>query len=311
MSSSDSLALDALVRMAKELRNFKVLDHIKHKTELLNNFFRNNGLDSCVIGMSGGVDSATTLALLINAQNQEDSPIKKILPIMAPIYGDGITGQEEGLKLAIAQCNKFNIEYVIHDLTSAHKEYILNTPATLESSDQSEKLWARGQMACILRTPCFYYYAAILQTNGFKSLVVGTTDWDEGSYIGFFGKASDAMVDLQPIVDLHKSEVIMVGKELGVIDEITNRKPTGDVWDGALSEDMIGAPFWFLEMYLLLKMYSLEHLSECLTGVGRNLYIEYSSRIEALHKRNSHKYKVGMPSHFLYSKPRIMPGGWQ
>ncbi|WP_258957573.1 hypothetical protein [Legionella sainthelensi] len=30
---------------------------------------------------------------------------------------------------------------------------------------------------------------------------------DEGSYVGFFGKASDAMVDIQLISDLHKSEV--------------------------------------------------------------------------------------------------------
>ena len=39
----------------------------KKKIELINLFFKNEGLDSVVIGISGGVDSAVTLALFYHA----------------------------------------------------------------------------------------------------------------------------------------------------------------------------------------------------------------------------------------------------
>jgi NAD+ synthase (glutamine-hydrolysing) len=48
----------------------------------------------------------------------------------------------------------------------------------------------------VIRTPALYGAAALLQTHGYRSVVVGTTNRDEGSYLGFFGKASGGMVDL-------------------------------------------------------------------------------------------------------------------
>ena len=53
----------------------------------------------------------------------------------------------------------------------------------------------------------------------------GTTNRDEGAYLGFFGKASDGMVDLQPISDLHKSEVRALATRLGVPAEIVEAAP--------------------------------------------------------------------------------------
>src|SRR5690606_27646773 len=140
-------------------------------------------------------------------------------------------------------------------LTRSYKEYIWNTPF-------EQNNWDEGQLASIVRTPCLYYNAAILQSQGFKSIVVGTTNRDEGSYIGFFGKASDAMVDLQPIADIHKSEVYEVAKLLNIPQEIIDAKPRGDVYDGRCDEEMIGAPYWFLEMYLLMKQYKSELFEE-------------------------------------------------
>ena len=293
------MKLTELQSLTKQLRKFDPSTYIPNKIMILNHFFRSNKLDSVILGMSGGVDSAAVLGLLLKASRQADSPIKKIWPLLIPIYGDGVTGQAEGAALAVKQCEAFGISYKIADLTEAHKAYICHNNS-----------WANGQLACILRTPCLYYHAAILQVEGFHSIVVGTTDRDEGAYIGFYGKASDAMVDLQPIADIHKSEVQAISRLLGVIPEITERTPTGDVWDGATSETMIGAPLWFVEMYLLIKEHSLEKLQEELNEEDAKLYNLYSGNVEKLHARNLHKYQVGLPSRFIDILPRAVPGGW-
>jgi len=295
------MKLAELKQLNKQLRNFNVHRYLSNKTERINQFFKSSKLDSCVIGISGGVDSATVLSLINHASKQLDSPIKKIVPIIAPIHGDGTTGQKEAEDLAVKQCQHLNIPYKIVNLTEAYQNYISASDETIKENLQA---WVNGQLASILRTPCFYYHAAILQTKGFNSIVVGTTNRDEGSYIGFFGKASDAMVDLQPIGDLHKSEVYQLAEILDVINEILTRSPRGDVWNGSTSEEMMGTPYWFLEMYLLIKEYELQ---VSLDQEDKILYNIYADKIEELHNKNYHKYEVGMPSHFIDYLPRKVP----
>jgi len=294
--------LSELRNLTKSLRSFDAEYYLKAKIFKINEFFSSNNLDSCILGISGGVDSATVLGLLLKAQKEEGSPLKRVWPILIPIYGPGMTGQDIATEFGLEQCAAFNIEPKVVDLSEAQQVYIRSCP--------SASAWADGQLACILRTPCFYYHAALLQAGGFKSIVVGTTDRDEGAYIGFYGKASDAMVDLQPIADAHKSEVQAVGKLVGVIPEILKRAPTGDVWNSVTSEEMIGAPFWFLEMYLLIKVHRLQNLVNTLPGDEQTEYWKYANAIEELHTKNAHKYKVGLPSHFIDCVSRGVPGGW-
>ena len=297
----------------KEIRDFNVKVYIKKKVNLINSFFRHSNLDAAVLGMSGGIDSAVTMALLKKAKDETDSPIKLIRGIIAPIMGDGVTGQNEAAQKAIKVCNHFECNHRYTDLTNA---YNAMTEERFPSFGKDLNAWADGQMASVLRTPMFYYQAAMLQAAGYKSLVVGTTNRDEGSYIGFFGKASDAMVDLQIISDIHKSEVYQVAKELGVPEEIINATPKGDVWDNRVDEEMIGAPYHFLEDYLmLLEYFEREHFNKhFILPKMEHLFTdeekEWMKNIEEIHSTNSHKYKVGMPSHFLDVMRRKIPGGW-
>jgi NAD+ synthetase len=301
------MKLEDLRNLTTQLRSFNVISYILGKTELLNSFFYNQKLDSCVIGISGGVDSAVTLALL-----KRTSEIKRILPLIMPIEGDGTSGQCEATRLAIKQCEALKLEYKVVNLTAAYEEYLLAShPANPgPEATNPRQSWANGQLASILRTPCSYYHAALLQIEGHKSIVVGTTNRDEGSYIGFYGKASDGMVDLQPIADIHKSEVYAIAKGLGVIPEIINRTPRGDVWNDWSDEEMIGAPYWFVQMYLLIKEFHLEPLIRQLEDPDDKTYQKYETAISQLHLANKHKYQVGQPSHFIDLLSRKVPGGW-
>lgn len=298
--------MEAFIALTKQKRNFDAEKYIAAKLERIHLFFKENRLDSLVIGISGGVDSAVAYKLLVEASKMEGSPLKKIVALLMPIYGKGTTNQhaatQRGLKLVE---NTENSVFYVQDLSSVLENYTATLDKTLLPD-----AWSIGQLASIVRTPNLYFHAALLQQQGYKSVVVGTTNRDEGAYIGFFGKASDAMVDLQPIADLHKSEVYQVAERLKVPQEILQATPTGDVWDGKVDEEMIGAPYWFLEMYLLAKEFGLDPKAS-LTKERLPLFAKYAEAIEILHSKNAHKYKVGNPAHFIDVLPRAVPGGWK
>lgn len=296
------MTIREIQKITKKIRGFDIDFYFEEKIKSINDFFRLNNLDSCTLGISGGIDSAVVLGLLHEASKRDESPIKKILPISIPIKTytpneiRGVTNQEVACYFSKMIFNHFNYQYYEVNLEGAYKDIINNSCLI---NNKSKEDWCHGQMASVLRTPVLYYHAAILQASGYKSIVVGTTNRDEGAYIGFFGKASDAMVDLQPIADIHKSEVYEVAKKLGIPDEIINRKPQGDVWDYKVDEEMIGAPYWFLEMYQLTIEQKSKYLFSCLEGEEKIQAFKWIDSLRELHKINSHKYKVGSPAHYI------------
>jgi NAD+ synthetase len=294
-----SVKVEQLLLSLREKRGFDAHRVLEQKIEAINNFFEQENLDAAVVGVSGGIDSALVLFLLKAASRREGSPIKEVMGISLPIYeAVGVTDQDAAYDKSRLIFNVGPAYYKIRD-----------SRATSMRISHKQKAWAEGQMASVLRTPVLYYQAALLQTQGFKSIVVGTTNRDEGAYLGFFGKASDAMVDLQPIGDLHKSEVYALARLLNIPEEIIGATPAGDVWDGRNDEQMIGAPYWAVELYLLLKEYYPGYYQD-IVAEHPELH-EYVKAIEALHKTNAHKYKVGSPARFVDVLPRCVPGGWQ
>jgi NAD+ synthetase len=302
--------MQSLIELTKSLRQFDAEKYLLQKVVLINQFFSRNNLDACILGVSGGVDSALSLKLLEQAMHRNGSPIKKITALIMPIYCSGTSGQNESQARAIELVEQTNCDFLVQDLTSAADAYIKQFE---EKTKLKANSWSVGQLASIVRTPCLYFHAALLQQQGFRSLVVGTTNRDEGAYLGFFGKASDAMVDLQPIADLHKSEVYQLATLLGVPESIMQSVPRGDVWDNKTDEEMIGAPYWFVELYLLMKEFNLINdfiLTNYLQESDRILFQQYASAIEKHYQKNAHKYQVGNPAHFIDIVSRKIPGGW-
>lgn len=299
-----------LIELVNRHRIFHASDVLIQKIAKINQFFNDQQLDSAVIGISGGIDSALVYTLLVEAAKQPDSPIKMIVALLMPINCVGTTNQDtatsQGLK--VVEDHHFTEHYVCQ-LGGVVEEY-LNNSGTEVIHDSP---WAIGQLASIVRTPNLYFHAAVLQQRGYKSIVVGTTNRDEGCYIGFFGKASDGMVDLQPIADLHKSEVYQLAKLLHIHPDIINATPTGDVWDGKVDEQMIGVPYWFLQLYINTKDYRFSPfvIDSKLDRDDRETFWRYADIVENLHSKNQHKYAVGTPSHFIDVMRRKVHGGWQ
>ena len=132
-----------------------------------------------------------------------------------------------------------------------------------------------------------------MSQNGTPGVVIGTTNRDEGSYLGYVGKASDGMVDVQLISDLHKSEVYTVARYLNLPQSILDAIPTGDMYDGRVDEEVFGASYDFAELYLsylCLIDTAKKIFNDNLSEEGKKQFDFYASHLENLHSYNKHKY---------------------
>lgn len=281
---TDIRTLDGVVQLCKELRGFQPMTTLTAKIRSINKFFSDENLDTAVIGLSGGIDSTLVYYMLLRAASFTDSPIKKVCGLFLPIDANGVTGQD-----AAERCYDLIVERT-QCMPCAHLDKIDLTKAAQAYYDAIEPGddWVCGQIASIVRTPALYGVAAAFQKQGYKSLVVGTTNRDEGSYIGFFGKGSDGAVDLNIISDLHKSEVYDLASLLNVPVDIIGREPKGDVWDAKTDEEMMGCPYFFLEAYQILLEMGLTHLVSSIEDCPDA--VRWAENIERMHEKNKHKY---------------------
>jgi NAD+ synthetase len=284
---------DHLLQRLREARGFDAAEVAAAKAGRLTRWFTEQRLDAAVVGVSGGVDSAVVLALLRAVAEQTGSPLKRVVALLLPIGGRGATRQAEATARGRLVAEALGAEVWEAPLTESLAAMV---GSLSRASSLSFDAWSEGQCLSVMRTPALYGAAALLQSHGLRSLVVGTTNRDEGAYLGFFGKASDGMVDLQPISDLHKSEVRALARHLRVPEATVVAVPSGDVHDGRVDEEMIGASYDDVELTLRMRELELPHASP--------------PSIERKHEENRHKYAAGDPAVHLDVMPRAVPGGW-
>lgn len=301
----------------REERDFVVEDVIEAKVKVLNDYYRQAGLKSAVVAVSGGIDSAVVLGLVEMAARTDDSPIERIVAITMPDFeNEGVTGQAEATKLAEQVCLAFGIAAYEIDMSDITRSIINNVERLggLGSPSAEKATWCRGQVTSYARTPVYYYVTSVLAAQGTPGLVIGTTNLSEGGYLGYFGKASDGMVDIQLISDLFKSEVYEIGLFLGVPEEVLTRAPTGDMFDATTDEIVFGAPYDFVELFTHMKWHpyaaGMVESLVCDSYDASEQLREYVENLERMHRYNAHKYLGRSPAVHLDVLKSGVKGGW-
>lgn len=304
------LSLANLLTEYRKERHFNAESYIENKIFLLNQYCTKNKINALIVGVSGGIDSAIVLGLIKKAQAAPNSFIKSIYPLIIPVHRSEFTQNQEGAaQKGLNLCKQFNLAPIYLNLSAGFLAVKNDVDGAFGIQGNS---WAGGQLVSYLRTTSLYYATSLVTQKGERGVLVGTTNLDEGGYIGFFGKASDGMTDLQLISDLHKSEVYQVGRALDVTEEIMSAVPTGDMFDGRVDEDVFGAPYDFVELYHhLLKTGQTNSISSVLSTEDLQIFLNLQKNIEDLHNYNKHKYVGYSPAIHLDVLPTSIPGGWK
>lgn len=243
----------------------------KEIVQWLTNQAANANKKSLVIGVSGGVDSGLVSTLCAMTG----------LPtycVVMPCQSDTLETGRSYRHISWLTNKYDNTRTEIVDLLVPF-ESIKRELGKIRANDL-----AYANTKSRLRMTALYHISTCVD-----GLVVGTGNKVEDFGIGFFTKYGDGGVDISPIADLLKSEVIQMAKELGINAEITDAVPTDGLWvDGRTDEDAIGATYEELEWALNWKYVKDEEFEKTLlTDRQREVLAIYDERHEAtLHKLN-------------------------
>lgn len=280
-------------------RAFNCDVYLEAKTKVLDSYIKKYGIKNIIVSLSGGVDSALVAAML--------KYMSKILGtfdiygITSPARNFAVVNQYRALEYAKKQAMVLRIPLKVVDISEVS--------SLMDSyfGEVNTSSWSKGQLVPYMRTPLNYYFSTLLNDTNGRTIICGTTNRDEGAYLGYVGKASDYIVDIQLISDLHKSEVYTLAKHLGVIDEIINVEPDGDMYDGRTDVEVFGASYDFVELYLNYLNSDASYKSKLESDSD---FVKFKSNIEKLHSYNSHKYIIGSPSVHMDVLCSGVNGGW-
>jgi len=248
----------ARIAQAQILPEEKIVDFIKEKMAA-------SGLPRVVLGVSGGIDSAVTAAILQKAFKKK--AIFAWMPFVRKCpFGRNVERMESAFKIEI---KKIFLDKVIQAFAKA-------------LPDGGNLVY--GNLKPRLRMAALYYFA-----NLKKALVVGTTNRTEME-IGYFTKYGDGGVDLEPIADLYKSEIYEMAKRLKIPSEIIEVAPTAALWPGQTDEKELGLSYNQLDTVLKLMSQGFDPETICsLTNTDQK------KMQKIIDRKNKNSHKLALP----------------
>jgi NAD+ synthase len=189
------------------------------------------GFERLVVGLSGGVDSATVAYLAVEAIGAES-----VLAVRMPYRTSDPASETDALRVVDALgCDSQRI-----DLTPMADPML----TVVGHGEEPDLRVRRGNVLARLRMIVLYDRSA-----AFDALVCGTSNKTE-ALLGYGTLHGDMAAAIQPIGDLYKSQLRAVATELGVPAEIIAKPPSADLWPGQTDEGELGAGYDDLDRIL-------------------------------------------------------------
>ncbi|MFH2048942.1 MAG: NAD+ synthase [bacterium] len=188
---------------------------------------KKSGLNGYVIGLSGGIDSALSASLAIEAVGKD-----KVFGLIMPYR----TSSDNSEKDAMALIEKTGIEYQKIEISPMIDAYY-------NRIDEHNRLRAGNKMArermSVLFDVAHEKNLMVLGTGNRTEICLGYTTW--------YG---DSACSINPIGELYKTEVRQIARILGVPDQIIIKAPSADLWAGQTDEGEIGVLYEMIDLIL-------------------------------------------------------------
>jgi NAD+ synthase len=276
-----------------------------------------------VFGLSGGIDSAVTAALcsksfeseqilgLIMPEKESDNSSKilaekvskkynfrtEIIDITKILDSFGVYEMKE--KIVREKFPQFTSECKYRVVVPPKSKNIIGIPflEILDENNQRHKLkisssdfltlTASTSIKHRVRMTSLYFHA---EKNNFS--VVGTTNKSEYQQ-GYFVKYGDGGSDIEPLVNMYKSQIYQLGKFLEVPNEILTSDASPDVWSFSTSDEefFYTVPYDIVDLILYarenkLSINDVEKISELKKDDIENLFqMQNIKQIKSQHMR--------------------------
>lgn len=282
-----------------------------------------------VIGISGGIDSAVTMALAVRALGAEN-----LLGIMLP----ETDSSPDSRILAQNLADKFGVKTVVEDISLAlegfqcysrrdeavkriipnynHKTDKMKIGIPLEiieknlppvfhvtvvhadGAQESKRLPINEYLQIVAASNfkqrsrmCMLYYHA----EAHHYAVLGTPNKHEHEQ-GFFVKNGDGAADVMPIVNLYKTQVYQLARHLGIPNDIIERTPTTDTYSAEQTQE----EFFYQMPFELMDIYWYGYENGYSTKEVADVMKEDEDRVKALFRNFDRKRKT---TEYLRMKP--------
>jgi len=239
-------------------------------TEFIKGQVEGAGAQGVVVGVSGGVDSATTLALSVKALGAER--------VIALIMPDSTVTPQSDVEDAKSLAEKFGVKYHVIDIGPVVDVYKSAIP--VYEGEEKDRVPV-GNLRARIRMTLLYYYA-----NKFNLLVAGTGDRSE-ILIGYFTKYGDGAVDFLPIGVLFKSQVRRLAIHLGVPERIAFKPSSPRLWRGHEAEKELGISYEEIDVILHAIFDLGMSVDEAIEATGLERW--KVERVIEMHRKSEHK----------------------
>lgn len=187
------------------------------------------GFTRAVIGLSGGIDSALSCYLAVEALGPQN-----VLALRMPYR----TSSQDSLDHAQLVIDALGIPSLTVPITDMVDGLFSQFPDA--SALRRGNAMARARMIVLYD-----------QSEAFHGLVVGTSNKTE-ILLGYSTVYGDAASGLNPLGDLYKTQVRQLSHDLGIPAAIVDKPPSADLWAGQTDEAELG--FTYAEVDKLLYL---------------------------------------------------------
>ena len=189
------------------------------------------GFSRLVVGLSGGVDSATVAYLAARAAGPDN-----LLAVLMPYRTSSPDSETDAHRVVAAlgcRSERIDITPMVEPMLA-----LITGEETLALQVRRGNVMARQRMIVLYD-----------RSAAFDALVAGTGNKTE-ALLGYGTLYGDMASAFAPIGDLYKSQLRAVAGALGVPQEILVKPPSADLWPGQTDEGELGATYDDLDRVL-------------------------------------------------------------